>query len=184
MEFLWTDFLNSMWHDWRGSGESEDRLKNNEWLKSFLKKWNLSPSLPIKEDELRQLTSLRELMKRISLSVSANNAIKQKELDTFNTFLEKRTLEPRLVKHNEHFGIHMENQKSDSWEQVMSEIAYSFAKTLSEGETERIRRCSNPDCKWFYYDNTRNKSKIYCTSRLCGNLMKVRRFREKNKKDK
>lgn len=184
MEFLWTDFLNSMWHDWRGSGESEDRLKNPEWLHSFVNKWNFAPPFPIDEKELEELVALRELMEHIALSVSSNNAINEEELETFNTYLEKSTLKPQLVNQKENFDILMGSLKTDTWQKVMSEITYSFAKIISDGETERIRRCSNPDCKWFYYDNTRNKSKIYCTNNLCGNLMKVRRFREKNKKNK
>lgn len=181
MELLWANFLNSMWYDWRGSGQSEDRLKNPDWLQSFTQEWNFSPPLPIKEEELEQLTNLRELMEHIALSVSSNNVINKTELKALNIYLEKNTLKPQLVKQKEHFKLRTDSLKLDTWQKVMSEITYSFAKTISEGKTERIRRCSNPDCKWFYYDNTRNKSKIYCTNNLCGNLMKVRRFREKNK---
>ena len=30
-----------------------------------------------------------------------------------------------------------------------------------------------------YYDDTRNRSKRYCDDKMCGNLMKVRRFRRR-----
>ncbi|WP_141639042.1 CGNR zinc finger domain-containing protein, partial [Paenibacillus riograndensis] len=39
----------------------------------------------------------------------------------------------------------------------------------------------NPDCLWVYYDDTRNRSKRYCDDKMCGNLMKVRRFRARKK---
>jgi predicted RNA-binding Zn ribbon-like protein len=67
------------------------------------------------------------------------------------------------------------------WPNVMAEIAASFAETISEGEPSRIRICNNPNCLWIYYDDTRNRSKRYCDDKLCGNLMKVRRFRARKK---
>ncbi|MNW66741.1 CGNR zinc finger [compost metagenome] len=65
----------------------------------------------------------------------------------------------------------------------MAEIASSFAAALVEKETSRFRICENPDCLWVYYDDTRNRSKRYCDDKLCGNLMKVRRFRARKKAD-
>ncbi|RQW11987.1 CGNR zinc finger domain-containing protein [Paenibacillus rhizophilus] len=67
------------------------------------------------------------------------------------------------------------------WEQVMAEIAASFASALAEKEESRFRICDNPDCLWVYYDDTRNRSKRYCDDKACGNLMKVRRFRARKK---
>ena len=59
------------------------------------------------------------------------------------------------------------------------EIAGSFAQATQQGELSRFRICTNPDCLWVYYDDTRNRSKRYCDDKMCGNLMKVRRFRAK-----
>jgi predicted RNA-binding Zn ribbon-like protein len=63
----------------------------------------------------------------------------------------------------------------------MAEIAASFARTLADGEKSRLRICDNPDCLWVYYDDTRNRSKRYCDDKMCGNLLKVRRFRARQK---
>ncbi len=67
------------------------------------------------------------------------------------------------------------------WTQVMAEVAADFAGTVIEGETVRIRFCENSDCRWVFYDDTRNRTKRYCDDKMCGNLMKVRRFRAKKK---
>jgi predicted RNA-binding Zn ribbon-like protein len=64
----------------------------------------------------------------------------------------------------------------------MAEIAASFAHTLAEGDTKRIRICENRDCRWVFYDTTRNYSKRYCDEKACGNLMKVRKFRERQRR--
>ncbi|MNI89783.1 CGNR zinc finger [compost metagenome] len=71
----------------------------------------------------------------------------------------------------------------DDWTQVMAEVAASLAKTLIDGEIGRIRVCDNPDCRWVFYDDTRNRTKKYCEDKTCGNLMKVRRFRARKKQE-
>ncbi|MDU5948649.1 MAG: CGNR zinc finger domain-containing protein [Paenibacillus macerans] len=67
------------------------------------------------------------------------------------------------------------------WRQVLAEVAASFGQTVSQGEAGRIRVCDNPDCRWIFYDETRNRTKKYCDDKMCGNLMKVRRFRARKK---
>ena len=53
---------------------------------------------------------------------------------------------------------------------------------VADGTWPRLKAC--PDCRWSFYDNTRNGSKRWCLmtaagpgSRGCGNIAKVRRHR-------
>jgi predicted RNA-binding Zn ribbon-like protein len=55
---------------------------------------------------------------------------------------------------------------------------------VADGTWARLKAC--PDCRWAFYDNTRNGSKRWCLmtaagpgSRGCGNIAKVRRHRER-----
>lgn len=55
---------------------------------------------------------------------------------------------------------------------------------VADGTWPRLKAC--PDCRWSFYDNTRNGSKRWCLmaaagpgSRGCGNIAKVRRHRER-----
>jgi predicted RNA-binding Zn ribbon-like protein len=75
------------------------------------------------------------------------------------------------------------NTLGHQWTHVQAEIAASMAQMMAEDEPSRIRICDNPNCLWVYYDDTRNRSKRYCDDKLCGNLMKVRRFRARQKAD-
>jgi CGNR zinc finger protein len=58
-------------------------------------------------------------------------------------------------------------------------------ESVSAGTWARLKAC--PDCRWVFYDNTRNGSKRWClmqaagrTGRGCGDIAKVRRFRERH----
>lgn len=64
---------------------------------------------------------------------------------------------------------------------ILADIAASFAEVLVHGEPDRIKICENKDCLWIFYDHSKNKSRKWCEGGTgCGNLMKVRRFREKH----
>jgi predicted RNA-binding Zn ribbon-like protein len=69
------------------------------------------------------------------------------------------------------------------WTQVIAEIAADFTQTLLESNGSRFRICDNLDCKWVFYDDTRNRVKRFCEDKTCGNLMKVQRFRARKKEE-
>jgi predicted RNA-binding Zn ribbon-like protein len=55
---------------------------------------------------------------------------------------------------------------------------------IGAGTWKRLKAC--PDCKWVFYDNTRNGSKRWCLmyaggpdGRACGTIAKVRRYRDR-----
>jgi predicted RNA-binding Zn ribbon-like protein len=50
------------------------------------------------------------------------------------------------------------------------------------GIWERLKLCENPECLWAFYDNSRNRSGSWCRTGLCGNRIKNRAYRERQKK--
>jgi predicted RNA-binding Zn ribbon-like protein len=66
------------------------------------------------------------------------------------------------------------------WAWVLSEIASSFAEVL-EGELERVKVCDNPECRWAFYDTTKNRRRRWCNPAECGNVFKVREFRARQR---
>ncbi len=60
-------------------------------------------------------------------------------------------------------------------------IAESAVRLLSSDLLSRVKICSGDDCGWLFLDTSKNKSRQWCDMRDCGNLAKVRRFREKQK---
>ena len=41
IKFTFIDFLNSHWHDWRGTGRQEDRMLKPEWWEIFFTNWGI-----------------------------------------------------------------------------------------------------------------------------------------------
>jgi predicted RNA-binding Zn ribbon-like protein len=51
---------------------------------------------------------------------------------------------------------------------------------VSAPRLARLRQCGGADCGWLFLDQSRNRSRQWCTMEDCGNLSKVRRFRERH----
>jgi predicted RNA-binding Zn ribbon-like protein len=64
-------------------------------------------------------------------------------------------------------------------EQVVWPVAWSILELMLNDELSRVRECANQECHWLFVDRSRNRSRRWCDMAICGNVMKVRRFRQK-----
>lgn len=45
------------------------------------------------------------------------------------------------------------------------------------GEWARVKICPADDCRWAFFDRSRNHSRVWCSMRVCGNREKARIWR-------
>lgn len=180
---LWEDFINSYWRDWRTGDKNKDRdkLDEEEWVSKWLKKHALLATQMPNDIELAQLKELRSLLWKWVQAIVQGESVYGEMLEQLNPYMDKGPVTRRMVWENDGQAAIKLLPLHSGWEQVMAEIAASFAEALLEKEPARFRICENPACLWVYYDDTRNRSKRYCDDKACGNLMKVRRFRARKK---
>ncbi|WP_085369346.1 CGNR zinc finger domain-containing protein [Leifsonia sp. NCR5] len=48
-----------------------------------------------------------------------------------------------------------------------------------QGRLERVKLCGADDCRWAFYDKSRNGSRTWCSMGVCGNRQKARTYRSK-----
>jgi predicted RNA-binding Zn ribbon-like protein len=61
-----------------------------------------------------------------------------------------------------------------------AEAAVASSVILSiQGKFERVKLCSADDCRWAFYDQSRNGSRTWCSMGVCGNRQKARTYRAK-----
>lgn len=58
-------------------------------------------------------------------------------------------------------------------------ILADVARAEARGTWDRLRVCAAPDCRWVFYDNSRNGAGRWCSMAACGNRDKTRRYRER-----
>jgi predicted RNA-binding Zn ribbon-like protein len=59
-------------------------------------------------------------------------------------------------------------------------IAAAAAKVAIEKRLDRVKICPADDCRWAFYDTSRNRSRQWCSMEVCGNRAKARAHRERN----
>lgn len=63
---------------------------------------------------------------------------------------------------------------------ALGELLAIVAAAMDEGTWSRLKVCMADDCRWAYYDQSRNRSSVWCNMAVCGNRQKVRSFRARH----
>ncbi len=68
------------------------------------------------------------------------------------------------------------------WEEVPAALdwmrwplAHSAATLLTSSELDRVKECAQDDCRWIFFDESKNRSRRWCVMDDCGNRAKARR---------
>lgn len=59
----------------------------------------------------------------------------------------------------------------------LAQVAAAVATTCIRGTWSRIKICPADDCRWAFYDASRNRSRSWCSMAVCGNRAKARNHR-------
>lgn len=174
---LFIEFANSELYD--GRGNLDDRLLDESWRRSFLERWGLDRFGPLDESALGQLVELRSAIRAIAERLHAGRRPARSSLDLLNAVLAASPVRFQLSGPGDRLELDTALLASPGSQAVAGEIALSTARFLAGGATDRLKMCDNPGCRWVFNDDTKNRSRRWCGP--CGNVDKVRRFRERQR---
>ncbi|GAA4858842.1 CGNR zinc finger domain-containing protein [Saccharopolyspora cebuensis] len=63
---------------------------------------------------------------------------------------------------------------------ALGEVLAAATGLVRTGHWSRIKICPADDCLWAFYDRSRNRSRTWCSMRICGNREKARSWRERH----
>ena len=79
-----------------------------------------------------------------------------------------------------HEGLHWEwRDPAERPEAPLWLVVRATATLLTSRELVRLRQCGGDACGWLFLDWSRNRRRRWCSMDDCGNLEKVRRFRQR-----
>ncbi|NIH82930.1 CGNR zinc finger domain-containing protein [Amycolatopsis viridis] len=58
-------------------------------------------------------------------------------------------------------------------------VMAAAARLVVLGHWPRVKICPAVDCRWAFYDESRNRSRTWCSMRVCGNREKARSWRQR-----
>ena len=177
MEAICVDFINSEFRDFRGRWVRDD-LQQPGWMEQFLTKWGLQVDHPPDAAMLTTLVSLRTFL-RSMIETLVEGKITEQDQAALNAIMLKMPLCRQLEKGTQGYQMEMVPLKKD-WDWVQAEIAASFAHVLADQDARRLKICANPNCRGVFYDESKSRTRLYCTADKCANLLKARRFRARH----
>lgn len=65
--------------------------------------------------------------------------------------------------------------------QIAVAILASVHAAAADGRLSRFRLCDRAECGWCFYDASRNRSARWCSSDPCGDVMKARAYRDRQR---
>ena len=60
---------------------------------------------------------------------------------------------------------------------VVGAVLAAAARLTVLGQWTRVKVCPAEDCRWAFYDRSRNRSRTWCSMQVCGNREKARTWR-------
>ena len=127
---------------------------------------------------LKRAVALRGAIYRICAAVIHESLPRAADLDLLNRELNVANGRVRLGVGEENFVWEWTDTKN-ALDRMLWQIADSSAEMLTTDDLTRLRGCPGKDCGWLFLDLSKNSRRQWCDMQACGNLAKVRRFRQR-----
>ncbi|HEX2489688.1 MAG TPA: ABATE domain-containing protein [Blastocatellia bacterium] len=127
---------------------------------------------------LKRAVALRGAIYRICAAVIHEALPRATDLDLLNQELNVANGRVRLGVGEENFVWEWTDTKN-ALDRMLWQIADSTAEMLTTDDLTRLRGCPGEGCGWLFLDLSKNSRRQWCDMQACGNLAKVRRFRQR-----
>lgn len=127
----------------------------------------------------KEAIDLREALYRIFTAVSEQREPQAEDLAALNAVLVRSLGSQRLSFQNGRYSLGSLRSETDL-DCMLWPVAKSAVELATSGEElQRVRVCAaaaDDKCSWLFLDETRNRTRRWCTMKDCGNQAKARRF--------
>lgn len=133
---------------------------------------------------LERIKEIREVLHGLISAVARDNGDEKKlHLPAANLLFVDAVSRQRLLYLGGRFLMDQVDAPGDLMAPVYKAV-HSLADLLTEHDANRIKEC--PKCGWVFLDETKNGSRIWCNSKVCGSTDKMMRYnqRKRNKSAK
>lgn len=169
------DFVNTVELD----EDDGEQLTSPEALGSWLRERGLlESSTQVNEPELDQTLVFREALRDL-LSRNAGEVIDDSAIDVVNEQAARSSLRIRFEDADRAQLV----PSAKGVNGALGRLLATIYKAMADGTWSRLKACRKHSCRWAFYDRSRNRSRSWCSMAVCGNRVKVSRFRQRQPPD-
>jgi predicted RNA-binding Zn ribbon-like protein len=127
---------------------------------------------------LRRVIRVREAMYRLCKGTIAGWPPHPDDLTAVDRELQIARAHERLIASPR--GIVLDDADATlALDRMLWPVVRSAVELLTSQRMERVGQCPGDECGWLFLDTSRSGRRQWCDMKDCGNVAKVRRFREK-----
>jgi predicted RNA-binding Zn ribbon-like protein len=127
----------------------------------------------LKERDLRRLVAFREGLRELLL---ARNDEAAADVGELNEQVASAALRARFRADGRPA---LEAIGGEGAERTIARLLAIVFEAEAEGTWGRLKACRNEDCRWAFYDASKNRSGSWCTMDVCGARHKMRTYRRR-----
>ncbi len=135
----------------------------------------------------RDALAFRESLYRIFTGIAGGGEAPAHDLARLSDHLARALSHRRIVRGGPACCTLAWNDPPDALDAPLWRVAASAAELLTSGaDLARVRQCGMHDtheCSWVFMDNTRARTRRWCSMKECGNKAKARRHYERVKQE-
>lgn len=157
--------------------DAEDQLETPEALVAWLAdRGLLEAGSPATRADVRRAVALREAFREVLLGHHGGYEVDPAAPRTLEDTARRARVEIRF----DPDGIARPAPARGGVDGALGRMLAVVAQAQAEGTWQRLKSCPADDCRWAYYDRSRNRSAVWCNMAVCGNRAKVRSYRERH----
>lgn len=166
-------FLNT-----REVGEGRDDLATTASTRNWLRRHGTHLAGPISDSQRLRLVGVREALR--GLLASHHGDLVAAEVGAgLDRMLAGIRLEPRLTA--EGATLVPLGRGVDAY---LGQLAVAILEATVAGTWQRLKVCRLDNCRWAFYDHTKNARGAWCSMRVCGTRAKARAYRARRAADR
>jgi len=155
-----------------------DWLDSTEETARWLRESGLAtPKLEVTPELLGAARRLREAVRRLLAANEQNTVDRQ----AAKTLAQLAGLHQVPLRANPDGELELDLSPARTPNELISHLLGIIYQAQAIGTWPRLKLCENPDCAWAFYDSSRNRSGSWCRMGLCGNRIKNRAYRERQR---
>ncbi|BCI53424.1 hypothetical protein NIIDNTM18_27020 [Mycolicibacterium litorale] len=137
----------------------------------------LDAGVPLTEDGLAHVRAVREALRALLVHNTGGPPPGAGHLDVLREVAAAGRVRAEI---DDHGAVEL-RAVGPSLDERLAGLLVVIRDAQRDGTWSRLKACANDDCRWVFWDQSRNRGGSWCDMAVCGNRLKNRDFRARRR---
>ncbi len=128
--------------------------------------------------DLERALAVREALRTLLEVRDRDGAVDATAVRTLNALAPAATLSVAFDRGD---GVPALRPVAAGFDGAVAELLSIIQLAAVDGSWSRLKVCADHECRWAFYDQSKNRSRSWCNMAVCGNRAKAREYRRRHR---